>query len=102
MDIASGDWNVPTHPDSVEKTAFTSQFGLCEWLVMPFGLGNAVPALARLVENVLVDLKWRTCLVYLDDCVVFSKDFPTHLVRVRQVLDRSTAAGFKQKMKKCH
>ncbi|OWY95073.1 Gag-pol fusion protein [Phytophthora megakarya] len=89
-------------PDSIEKTAFTSKFGLFEWLVMPFGLCNAVPAFERIMENVLVDLKWRTCLVYLDDCVVFSDDFPTHLVRVRQVLERFRAAGFKLKMKKCH
>ncbi|KAG2780897.1 hypothetical protein PC129_g21561 [Phytophthora cactorum] len=44
MDIASGYWNVPMDPDSVEKTAFTSKFGLYEWLVMPVGLCNAVPA----------------------------------------------------------
>ncbi|KAE8970769.1 hypothetical protein PR001_g27106 [Phytophthora rubi] len=102
MDIASGYWNVPVHPDSVSKTAFTCKYGLYEWLVMPFGLCNAVPAFERLTETVLVDLKWRICLVYLDDCVIFSKDFPTHLVRVRQVLTRFQQAGFKLKMKKCH
>ncbi|GMF28614.1 unnamed protein product [Phytophthora fragariaefolia] len=101
MDIASGYWNVPMDPDSVEKTAFTCKYGLFEWLVMPFGLCNAVPAFERLMENVLVDLKWRTCLVYLDDCVVFSSDFPTHLVRLRQVLERFRNAGFRLKMKKC-
>lgn len=102
MDIASGYWNVPMDPGSVEKTAFTCKYGLYEWLVMPFGLCNAVPAFERLMETVLVDLKWRTCLVYLDDCVVFSTDFPTHLVRLRQVLERFRSAGFKLKMKKCH
>ncbi|KAE8883743.1 hypothetical protein PF007_g22418 [Phytophthora fragariae] len=99
IDIASGYWNVPMDPDSVEKTAFTCKYGLFEWLVMPFGLCNAVPAFERLMENVLVDLKWRTCLVYLDDGVVFSSDFPTHLVRLRQVLERFRNAGFKLKMK---
>ncbi|KAG6612102.1 uncharacterized protein IUM83_15004 [Phytophthora cinnamomi] len=101
MDIASGYWNVPMAKDSVEKTAFTCKYGLFEWLVMPFGLCNAVPAFERLMENVLIDLKWRTCLVYLDDCVVFSEDFPTHLMRVKQVLERFRSAGFKLKMKKC-
>ncbi|KAG2929729.1 hypothetical protein PC116_g487 [Phytophthora cactorum] len=89
-------------PDSVEKAAFTNKFGLYEWLVMPFGLCNAVSAFEHRMENVLVDLKWITYLVYLDDCVVFSDDFPTHLIRVRQVLERFRAAGFKLKMKKCH
>ncbi|GMF42734.1 unnamed protein product [Phytophthora fragariaefolia] len=102
MDIASGYWNVPMHPDSVSKTAFTCKYGLYEWLVMHFGLCNAVPAFERLMETVLVDLKWRICLVYLDDCVVFSKDFPTHLVRIRQVLTRFQQAGIKLKMKRCH
>jgi hypothetical protein len=101
MDIASGYWNVPMTASSVEKTAFTCKYGLFVWLVMPFGLCNAVPAFERLMEGVLVDLKWRTCLVYLDDCVVFSEDFPTHLVRLRQVLERFRDAGFKLKMKKC-
>ncbi|KAE9198109.1 hypothetical protein PF005_g15589 [Phytophthora fragariae] len=102
MAIASGYWNVPMHEDNVAKTAFTCKYGLYEWLVMPFGLCNAVPAFERLMETVLVDLKWRVCLVYLDDCVVFSDDFPSHLVRVRQVLTRFRDAGFKLKMKKCH
>ncbi|KAG2920863.1 hypothetical protein PC119_g17587 [Phytophthora cactorum] len=102
MDIASGYWNVPMAEDSIPKTAFTCKYGLYEWLVMPFGLCNAVPAFERLMETVLVDMKWRICLVYLDDCVIFSKDFPTHLVRVRQVLTRFREAGFKLKMKKCH
>ncbi|KAG3088118.1 hypothetical protein PI124_g17147 [Phytophthora idaei] len=93
MDISSGYWNVTMDPNSVEKTAFTSKFGIYECLVMPFGLCNAVPAFKRLMENVLVDLKWRTCLLYLDD-------FPSHLIRVRQVLERFRAAGFKLKMKK--
>ncbi|KAE8970869.1 hypothetical protein PF010_g26693 [Phytophthora fragariae] len=102
MDIATGYWNAPMHKDSIAKTAFTCKYGLFEWLVMPFGLCNAVPAFERLMETVLVDLKWRICLVFLDDCVIFSEDFPTHLVRVRQVLTRFRQAGFKLKMKKCH
>ncbi|GMF21852.1 unnamed protein product [Phytophthora fragariaefolia] len=63
MDIASGYWNVPMHENSVAKTAFTCKYGLYECLVMPFGLCNAVPAYERLMETVLVDFKWRVCLV---------------------------------------
>ncbi|OWY94548.1 LOW QUALITY PROTEIN: Retrovirus-related Pol Polyprotein from transposon 412, partial [Phytophthora megakarya] len=97
MDIASGYWNVPMAEHRKDRV----HYGLYEWLVMPFGLCNAVPAFERLMENVLIDLKWRTCLVYLDDCVVFSVDFPTHMVRLKQVLERFRTAGFKLKMKKC-
>lgn len=71
--------------DRIEKTAFTCKYGLYEWMVMSFSLCDAVPAFERIMENVLIDLKWRTCLVYLDDCVVFSEDYPTHLMRLKQV-----------------
>ncbi|OWZ08445.1 hypothetical protein PHMEG_00019015 [Phytophthora megakarya] len=57
----------------IAKTAFTCKYGLYEWLVMPFGLFNAVPAFERLMETVLIDLKWRICLVYLDDCVILAR-----------------------------
>ncbi|OWY94742.1 hypothetical protein PHMEG_00035444 [Phytophthora megakarya] len=73
MDIVSGYWNVPMHEDSIFKTAFTCKCGLYEWLVTPVGLFNAVPAFERLMETVLIDLKWRICLVYLDDCCVYAK-----------------------------
>ncbi|KAH9160252.1 hypothetical protein LEN26_001953, partial [Aphanomyces euteiches] len=85
MDIASGYWNVPMAKDSIEKTAFTCKYGLYEWLVMPFGLCNAVPCFERLMEQIIMDYKWRTCLtVYLDDSIVFSEDFGTHLIRPSQ------------------
>ncbi|KAH9103881.1 hypothetical protein AeMF1_019899, partial [Aphanomyces euteiches] len=101
MDIASGYWNVPMAKDSIEKTAFTCKYGLYEWLVMPFGLCNAVLCFERLMEHILIDYKWRTCLVYLDDCIVYSEDFGSHLIRLSQVLTKFREAGFKLKMSKC-
>lgn len=53
---------------------------------MPFGLCNAPTTFERLVDNTLRGLKWSVCLRYLDDVVVFSPDFPTHLLRLRLVL----------------
>ena len=102
MDIASGYWNVPMHEDSIEKTAFSCKFGLYEWVVMPFGLTNAPAAFQKLMDQVLMNLKWKICLVYLDDCVIFSKNFDVHLAHIVEVLSRFRNAGFKLKMKKCH
>ena len=102
MDIASGYWNVPMEKNSIPKTAFTCKFGLYEWVVMPFGLTNAPACFQKLMDEVLRDLKWKICLVYLDDCVVFSQDFDSHLIRLKQILKRFLKAGFKLKLKKCH
>ncbi|KAH9092368.1 hypothetical protein LEN26_018453 [Aphanomyces euteiches] len=90
MDVASGYWNVRMEEESIPKTAFVCKFGLYEWLVMPFGLCNAVPQFERLLEDVLRDQLWMSCLVYLDDVMVFSPDFATHISRLRDVL---TAMG---------
>ncbi|KAH9151545.1 hypothetical protein AeRB84_005864 [Aphanomyces euteiches] len=97
IDIASGYWNVPMAKDSIEKTAFTCKYGLYEWFVMPFGLS----CFERLMEHILIDYKWRTCLVYLDDCIVYSEDFGSHLIRLSRVLTKFREAGFKLKMSKC-
>ncbi|TPX36475.1 hypothetical protein SeLEV6574_g08025, partial [Synchytrium endobioticum] len=40
---------------------------------------NAPATFQRLMDVVLSGLKWRCCLVYLDDIVVFSKSFDEHL-----------------------
>jgi len=40
-------------------------------------------------------------MVYIDDIIVFSKDFATHLLDVEEVLKRIGASGFKIKPTKC-
>ena len=102
MDIASEYWNVPMKEESIPKTAFTCKFGLYEWVVMPFGLTNAPAAFQKLMDEVLRTLKWKICLVYLDDCVIFSQSFRSHIERLKTVLERFRAAGFRLKLKKCY
>ena len=75
LDLASGYWQVEMDPNDREKTAFICDQGLFEFNVMPFGLCNAPATFQRLMDAVLAGLKWTTCLVYLDDIIIFSKTF---------------------------
>ena len=69
--------------------------------VMPFGLCNAPGTFQRLMEHVLVGLHWTSCLVYLDDIIIFSQTISDHLQKLREVLARLQKAGLKIKPNKC-
>ena len=69
---------------------------------MPFGLCNAPATFQRLMEEVLAGLHWSSCLVYLDDIIVFSRTVEDHFDKLREVLSRLRSAGLKIKPSKCH
>ena len=101
LDLASGYWQVGMDNDSREKTAFTTQVGLFEFTVMPFGLCNAPATFQRLMENVLAGLTREKCIVYLDDILVMGKTFEEHLSNLRDVCSCLDRAGLKFKPSKC-
>ena len=47
-------------------------------------------------------LHWVTCLVYLDDVIIFSHNVQQHLKQLRDVFVRLKDAGLKVKPAKCH
>ena len=106
MDLAAGYWQVQMHPDSREKIAFITHQGLYEFTVMPFGLKNTPAVFQRLMQKILMGLNPEEgpdfVSVYLDDVIVFSDTFETHLEHLQQVLQRFQAAGLKLKPSKCH
>lgn len=101
LDLRSGYWQVPMAECDRPKTAFVTPDGLYEFTVMPFGLCNAPATFERMMDNILRGLKWNICLCYLDDIVVFSSDFSTHLSRLHQVLTCLKNAGLQLNIKKC-
>ena len=102
LDLASGYWQVKLKDSDKEKTAFSMPFGLYQFWVMPFGLCNAPATFQRLMEAVLAGLHWSTCLVYLDDILVFSETLEEHFDKLRDVFERLRRAGLKIKPEKCH
>eukprot|EP00731_Ephydatia_muelleri_P015652 Em0009g76a len=102
LDLASGYWQVEMDPADKEKTAFITPFGLHQFRVMPFGLTNAPSTFQRLMSTVLAGLSWVTCLVYLDDIIIFSRTVEDHWQRLTEVLQRLKEAGLKIKPSKCH
>jgi len=53
------------------------------------------------MKQVLSGLHWKTLLVYLDDIIAISPDFPTHVSRLLEMFKRLRGAGLKLKPSKC-
>jgi len=51
---------------------------------------------------ILGGLKWKSCLVYLDDIIVFSQSAGEHVEHLREVFTALRGAGVSLKSKKCH
>ncbi|GBN47303.1 Retrovirus-related Pol polyprotein from transposon 17.6 [Araneus ventricosus] len=101
MDLKSGYWQVELDDKDREKTAFVTPDGLFEFKVMPFGLCNAPVTFERMMDSVLRGLKWKICLCYLDDIIVFAPNFQEHQVRLRKVLTCIQGAGLSLNSSKC-
>ena len=102
LDLKSGYWQVELEEDSIPLTAFTvGPLGFYECVRMPFGLTNAPATFQRLMENCLGDLHLRSCIIYLDDIIIFSKTPEEHVQRLGQVFEKLAAAGLKLKPSKC-
>ena len=100
LDLTSG-YNQIAMGEGKEYTAFATRQGLFHWNVMSFGLCNAPATFQRLMDRVLSNLNWKSCLVYLDDILVIGKTVEETMSRLEQVLGRLRDAGLKLKPSKC-
>ena len=102
VDLLSRFWQTPMVEGSKQYTAFTmGTLGFYECEHMPFGLCNAPETFQQLMQNCLRELNYTTCLVYLDDIVIYSNTQEEHLDQLREVLEQFCFNGLKLKPSKC-
>lgn len=63
---------IPMTEEDTKNTAFITLNGLFEFNVIPFDLTNVPATFERMIDTVLHDIRWTTCLRYLNDIIVFS------------------------------
>ena len=97
MDITAAYNHIPMRVEDIPKTVFSSRQGLMEFVTMPFGLATTTATFQRTMEIALAGLQWHSCLIYLDDVIVFGSSFDEHLSRIEVVLERIQRAGLKLK-----
>jgi hypothetical protein len=68
------------------KTAFRTRYGYFEYTVMLFGLTNAPAQFQAYINETLAGLIDVSCIVYLDDILVFLDTEEDHVAHVKEVL----------------
>lgn len=66
---------------------------------MPFGLKNAPSTFQRLIQSILGDVS--NCNVYLDDLVVYSDNWSSHMTSLKTVFQRLADASLTLNLSKC-
>ncbi|KAK3550724.1 hypothetical protein QTP70_003956 [Hemibagrus guttatus] len=83
------------------KTAFITPTGHYEYLVIPYGLGNAPSVFQDFIHEVLREFLHRFVLVYIDDILIYSGDLAEHRHHVAKVLERLRKFQLFLKVEKC-
>ena len=92
---------MPISPDSTRFTAFNTCFGTFKFLRLPMGLRTSLNSFQLLMDKVLHGLKFQSVLCYLDDILIFSETFESHLNDLKEVFSRLREAGLKLGPSKC-
>jgi hypothetical protein len=88
IDLRSGYHQIKIRSSDIPKTAFSTRYGLYEYLVLSFGLTNALAYFMYLMNSVFVQELDQFVVVFIDDILIYSKNLEDHAEHLHIVLQR--------------
>ena len=101
IDVRSGYHQIKIRPHDIPKIAFSTRYGLYEYLVMSFGLTNALAFFMCLMNLVFMPELDKFVVVFIDDILIYSKKDEEQAQHLRIVLARLREHKLYAKLSKC-
>jgi hypothetical protein len=101
IDLRSGYHQIKIRARDIPKTAFSTRYGLYEFLVMSFGLTNAPAYFMYLMNLVFMPELDKFMVIFIDDILVYSKNEDEHTEHLHIVLQLLRDHRLYAKLSKC-
>jgi hypothetical protein len=101
IDLRSGYHQIKIRAEDIPKTAFTTRYGLFEYLVMSFGLTNALTRFMYLMNSIFILELDKFVVAFIDDILIYSTSMKEHEEHLRIVLQRLRDHKLYAKFSKC-
>lgn len=72
--------------ENISKIVFITRYGHYEFIVLPFGLDNALSNFTNIMNNVFKYLLDKCILIFLDYILIYSRNGEKHRYHLRFVL----------------
>jgi hypothetical protein len=101
IELRSGYHQLRIRPLDIPKTAFITKYGLYEFIVMSFGLTNALAFFMNLMNSVFMDYLDKFVVVFIDDILIYSQSEEEHVDHLKMVLQTLREHQLYAKLSKC-
>jgi len=101
LDLSSAFLQVPLTEASRRFTAFEFQSKVYQYKRFSYGFRNSLAGFMRALQTVLGDETCGYVINYVDDILIFSRDFDQHMDHLDTVLNKLASAGFSINARKC-